>query len=256
MWLQNGLHSVLVTHQGGSILHWQQEEHFILGPARDVRVSHDKVARRGESHWCFPNFGTPPRDSGQPKHGRLRQIELRCPTYRESNSVTFGELHLERGIQNPVADVAVQVRTVVSTEAVRSTLRVVNLSNKRTPILPAFHPYFAVPKDGLEVVGGIRQLLAVGAARADVVCDEPSVFKYAGPVFIRLNNIGCVKLHPSDGCQYLVLWSDQPESYVCVEPVWGKPGTFGTEEGHWLEHGQHVEYSVTMRFERFEEESE
>lgn len=254
MWLKQGPHSLLVTPQGGSILQWQSEEHFILGPARDVRVSPDKITRRGESHWCFPNWGTPPPKfaAAQPKHGQLRHIHLPYTVSREDTTAIFGHLNLDPKIHAPAWDVTAQIRYFVGTEGVHASLRAFNFGKTSTPVLPAFHPYFAVPKDGFWASMN-HVAIARAVPKSDNfwnVSSEAQVIERTGDIAIELGGICRIALDLPNNCTHIAIWSDNPESYVCVEPIFGQPGTFGKPEGRWLEPGGCIECKIYMDCDR------
>ena len=151
MWLKNGDHSALVSPQGGSILQWQWREHMILGPTRMVRVG-GELKSRGESHWCYPNFGTPPpewRTLG--KHGPFRKTLLEPHfggTHQSANFIGSGG-HGSAGKK---------VDYNLGTEGLIAKLSAWHsgMNAQRAPILPAFHPYFAVPTERMIRVSQIR----------------------------------------------------------------------------------------------------
>src|SRR3989344_3814227 len=187
MWLTGGSNRVLVSPQGGSVLLWQHRERFILGPARTVKVG-GELKLRGETHWCYPNFGSVGAEKYQlPKHGWLRDTVLATRAH--------GTVHAHFA-RLPGFDLPVEVITSIDQDdTLRASLSVTNRGEERVPILPALHPYFATPEDGLVVVG-----------------------------------------------------SDRPECYVCVEPVFGKPGTFGDPDGRWLEQDETAECDAVFHF--------
>ena len=245
MWLKNGDHSVLVSPQGGSILQWQWREHMILGPTRMVRVG-DELKARGESHWCYPNFGTPPPTWAiLGKHGPFRKILLEPHfggTFRYADFKGSGG-HGSAGMR---------VDYNLGTEGLIAKMSVDHSGKKmqRVPILPAFHPYFAVPPDGLWVKMGKEVLCyfspAVGPCgvswKAQVIERKDQI------IDVELQKVCMVRIEPSDDCTHIVIWSDDPSSYICVEPIFGKPGTFGKLDGRWINPGERIECDVRLDF--------
>lgn len=249
MWLKNGDHSALVSPQGGSILQWQYKEHMILGPTRMVRVD-DELKARGESHWCYPNFGTAPPEwqAVCPKHGPFRKILLE-PHLGE----TFQFAHFTHVPKHGHAGMRVDYN--VGTEGLIAKLTVDHLGPlaKRVPILPAFHPYFAVPQVplmGLTVRIGDKELcFASSKGVCSGVSKEARVHERGDNlVEVTIDAVTTVTLEPSDDCTHIVVWSDNPRSYVCVEPIFGMPGTFGKPEGRYIDPGERIECTVRLDF--------
>lgn len=224
MFLNFNDHSVLVSCQGGSILQWQWKEHFLLGPARTERIR-DQLRLRGESHWCFPNFGSAPEDVKLPKHGFLRTLVM-DPAKVDDYYIDLFQRFGPEEFETWDGEIGVVTRQADHDDLV-TTLRVKNTSEQRRgkgmPILPGMHPYFNTEHGGVIIVGG-----------EEVQFDKRKPF---GPLVVERRDPICVKfqfgslyMRPSNNCGWLVLWSDKPASYFCVEPVFlGKPGTFATE---------------------------
>jgi|GEM_PF-3460052 len=259
MYLNCDDHSLFVSYQGGSILQWQWKDHFILGPTRMERVGDDHKLR-GESHWCFPNFGSahvPLSQSGEllPKHGFLRQHTMTParPTMdfaRTSTRFAFLSTRIEvtpRFLwQSEIKTTHFAARDPDSHEfKLTSCLTVQNITESviSMPILPALHPYFST-KQGATILIGQRE---IHTGREAVF--GPLVIERQDPINIRLS-FGTVIMKPSDNCKWLVVWSDKPSSYICVEPIFcGKPGTFGTGEHEtFLPEGKTVQCEIQFTF--------
>ena len=244
MWLKNGDHSALVSPQGGSILQWQYKEHMILGPTRMVRVG-EELKARGESHWCYPNFGTPPPEwfiLG--KHGPFRK-NLLTPRFDETSQIASFYNGGLIGIKSKVS-------YNLGLDGLEARLSVQQGRSDRFPILPAFHPYFAVPASGetLRIQMGGEDLCWATSRNSRGVSSEARVIERNDKlVEVLLTSICRVTIEPSDDCTHIVIWSDKPWSYVCVEPIFGKPGTFGKPEGRWIEPGDRIECGVRLDFE-------
>ena len=83
----------------------------------------------------------------------------------------------------------------------------------------------------------------------DGVSEEAEVFERSDQIIdIELCDVCMVRIEPSDDCTHIVIWSDNPRSYVCVEPIFGKPGTFGKPEGRWIDPGERIECTVRLDF--------
>ena len=249
MWLKNGDHSALVSPQGGSILQWQWREHMILGPTHMVRVG-DELKSRGESHWCYPNFGTAPPEwqAVCPKHGPFRKILLE-PQFGET--FQFAEFTGKPGR----GGAGMKVDYNLGTDGLIAKLSVDHLGklNQRVPILPAFHPYFLVPtglRMRLTVRMGDKELCWAGnSGSCSGVSKEARVYERGDNLIeVTIDTVGKVTLDLPDDCTHIVVWSDYPCSYVCVEPIFGKPGTFGKPEGRWIDPGERIECNVRLDF--------
>ncbi len=248
MWLKNRNYRVLVSPQGGSILGLWWQEHCILGPARMVRVGKELKAR-GETHWCYPNFGTVNPEVRpeyqQPKHGFLRHTLLNITHYSDNLAQFEAPSFSRNGLlkSGPFVDIA------LSSRGVWASLCAKNNGLEELPILPASHPYFAVPEGrGLEVKMGTEVLVAIYGAAAWGVNAKACVVERTGPVSVKLFGIGTVDLGLPDNCTHIVLWSDSPFDYVCVEPIFGTPGSYGTKEGRWLKPGEETKCEVQFLF--------
>lgn len=244
MWLKSGDHSVLVSPQGGSILQWQWREHFILGPARMVRIG-DTLKMRGETHWCYPNFGTirEPKYVGFfPQHGFLRNRVLDV-TAHSTDSVRFETLTL---LDNDLLRVGIRTYR----HGITAYLLVTNDSGEeRIPTLPALHPYFSVPRDGLCIGVAGKSIENTDIPSNDHPEENMIIERRGLPVSVNLHGIGRVHLVTTGNCSHVVIWSDKSSEYVCVEPIFGKPGTYGTEKGLWLNPGETAQCEVGFHFE-------
>lgn len=259
MFLNCDDHSLFVSYHGGSILQWQWKEHFILGPTRMERIG-DEYKLRGESHWCFPNFGSahvPLSQSGEllPKHGFLRQHTMTParPT-RDFDTSRTRHAYLSTSIEvtprflwhSEIKTTHFAARDPDSHEfKLTSCLTVQNITQRviSMPILPALHPYFNIKQGATALIGQREIHISRGAVLG------PLMIERQDPISVQLS-FGTVIMKPSDNCKWLVVWSDNPSSYICIEPVFcGKPGTFGTGEHEtFLSQGKTVVCEVKFAF--------
>jgi hypothetical protein len=236
MWLRDGDFSAIVSAQGGSVLQWLYRERFILGPARMVRADNGELKARGETHWCFPNFGSIKPEAGYegPKHGFIRNTLM---TAQKRNAATALFL-----------DPATQTEACLRLSDNALCAGIFYRATERMPILPAFHPYFAVPPDGLVVSMGGKPLVSVHEGHPEGVSNKALVLERTGEVKVELYGLGKVDIDLTDEWSHIVLWSDKPSEYICIEPVAGVPGSYGAKEGRWLEPNQQFASVVIMRF--------
>ena len=243
MWLTEGINSALVSPQGGSVHGWFLDDHAIWGPSIMTKTG-NQLKRRKESHWCFPQFGEAPEGQYfQPHHGYLRNADLL--THSRAKSFVFFTTEKKEGVGIITHVEAFSMKLSV-------TLQAVNRGTERVPVLPAFHPYFNVPKRGLTVSIGGETVIKAGSALvplAHKVSNRGTSIQLNGrSVVVLLHGLGQVALNPSENCTHVMLWSDQPNDYVCVEPVFGTPGTYATDKGQWLNPGQEVLYFCIFTF--------
>ena len=227
MWLKNGDHIVYVLQNGGSVGSWVHKKHSILGPIRMVRVD-GQLKKRGETHWCYPNFGTD-------RSGTLRGSKLRVERYSD-RSVEF------------ITPSLPTVEITVDEVGVGVALHIVNNGEQKMPILPAIHPYFSVPsKEGFSLITDRGFIAGFDLLSREKPLDG-AVFEREYIKGIHLHGVGKVFIRPSCNCSHIVVWSDKPTDYVCIEPVFGKPGTYGKEGGRWLQPGEREDCRVFFRF--------
>ena len=175
------------------------------------------------------------------KHGWLRDSILETRSH--------GQVHAHFVAPPPDFYLPVAVSVCVDESALRASLSVTNRGEERVPILPALHPYFATPEDGLRVMMGNNIVAQVFSDQEPWrVSDEARVLERTGDVRVILCGVGTVDLRLPKSCTHMVVWSDRPDSYVCVEPVFGRPGTFGDPDGRWLAPGETAECDVTFEF--------
>jgi hypothetical protein len=241
MLMTSGDCSLQVDSQGGTLLSWQFGNHFILGPAR-LELVNGELKQRGFSHWCCPNFGKPTVSTiwgTLSQHGFLRNAILNGTSRRLEGEFSSDEVS---GVNSRI-----EVHSAIAGTVVESRLVIRNNSaGYSLPILPGFHPYFAVPENGFAVrMGGVLLPLV---PNHDAI--RTRILRRTGPIEITLNGIGTVTMEPSADCEYIVIWSDKSSSYLCVEPVFnGRPGTFGTSEHSYvLLPGESAECKVVMDF--------
>ncbi len=77
---------------------------------------------------------------------------------------------------------------------------------------------------------------------------EAKTIERTGAVTVEIAGLGQVEMDLPDACTHLVLWSDQPDKYACVEPVFGMPGTFRSDEKNGLWPNVPSLLEIGMRF--------
>ncbi len=227
MWIRSGHHSVLASPQGGSVLQWQHKDYLILGPAQVNWVGGGALKKRGETHWCYPNFGTPPdHHLHVGKHGWLRERLMRVvpPDDEKGDKAEFEFL----GKHNQ------EIRSKIEVDYSGLLMRLEVTTVEDAPILPALHPYFATPESG-------KFLVFIGEDRfeKDDFFSKAQVHEVKSRIVrVWLDGVGHVQINTTRNCTHVVLWSDDVTKYFCVEPVFGTPGTFSMPEGQRLGVGE------------------
>ena len=95
---------------------------------------------------------------------------------------------------------------------------------------------------------GLPLAFAIGG-HAEGVASQSRAIERTGEVTVELRGVGRVRLDLLDDCSHIVLWSDNVANYVCVEPVFGTPGSYGTNEGRWLKPNKEFVGTVALHFE-------
>lgn len=248
MRIRNGRSTAILSPQGGSILSWQWRDELILGPSRVVMVG-DVMKDRGETHWCYPNYGSVPEGvlRNNEKHGYLRSTLLDPVFFGQSSS----RFKLSRQTSGDFSEVTVDVS--LKDAVLKNTLTVKNHGAERLPLLVANHPYFAVSHKGLQVMMGGQKIgqvnMGFGTHSALNISAEARVYQRTDNPVVCIAGVGDVHIMASENCTHFVVWSDSPREYVCVEPIFGKPKTYGTEEGVGLDPRETFEASVEYIFE-------
>jgi galactose mutarotase-like enzyme len=146
-------------------------------------------------------------------------------------------------IESSFDDNIIKTEVEACRDGVRAKLEVGPVRNPR-PILPAIHPYFAVSPGGEYIisVGGLKFGAAELGGEA-IICEcQHSIVR------VHLYGIGEVRINTTSNCSHVVLWSDQPSKYFCVEPVFGKPGSFAGLDGQVLERGDKFRAELGFEF--------
>jgi galactose mutarotase-like enzyme len=243
MLLAKGSHAAQVSPEGGLLSSWYYEKYPILYPATP-RLADGQWKLRGGAFWTLPNFGPDKRkvEHPYPQHGFLRTKMLSLAPSHSKSEVHFA-FH---GGSEGEAQVGYELRNLT----LDTSLTYRNTSVERIPLLVAYHPYFAVPPQGLLVMmqGVPDPCIAYTDQKGEARFPRAAI-KRTGAVSIYLQGIGVVDLALEQSCTHILIWSDQQEKYLCVEPIFGTPGTFGHEEqGEWLGAGKHARYTVGFRF--------
>ena len=244
--LRKGEHTVLVSPQGGSILGWWWQDCTILGPPRVMRIG-DKLKTRGVTHACFPYFGSWPagNTSEHPKHGNFRNTVL----LPDTDGADYARFRMLPDLSNSMVEVVIEVK--VDAGGGIMWFIATNRGDKPIPILPGVHPYFATPAYGANIwVNGSEVGRVSESGDAYQIQPEALVWRRGSDkeILVNLENIGAVELKAHYHCTNVVVWSDRPAEYFCVEPVFGTPGTLGNPTSPVLQPSDETYCEVNFRF--------
>ena len=239
--IQQGSSQAVISDRGGTVLSFTNNGVPIFYP---LKTYGEKA--RGGCPICLPWFGS--SIVGPKKHGYLRDtLSCECNADRYSVSQGFSLV--------PTATYPWNLFCTTRASIYGSMLELsVEVERRRdgllqaAPILPAFHPYLAFPARGVEVLVDDESITGFSAeARAipfrggqsEIALETPQGF------------IVVVLESSLDGWDdrrkgQIVLWSDSPDEYVCVEPVFGEKELFNTPDGIFLDVGKQLTFSMSI----------
>ncbi len=199
-------------------------------------------SERGGSFVAFPAFGPPaPVYDGENQHGWLRDDSATVDF--ANNTATVMNFRKVGGLYR--SNVGFHVTHTVCNKLFKTELQFVCSSdreNNESPLFrPGFHPYF--PNDGETRVdiGGKEYNHFSATAKCVMIGTDTPVTVYTGKCTIRM------KLHGFTGSTCVYLWSDNPEKYFCVEPVYCTQEDFLT--GKYLRVAPDTLYEFMMQLD-------
>jgi hypothetical protein len=201
------IHSWRPSGMSRSIIYPERKE-VIGGTTKD----------RGGAYVCSPIFGSVPKteryhDINLPRHGLVRQHE----TQARVTQINMGGLISNLAFKEPWQH-QVSLSVLVSNDGknLRHTVQVRNDDGQAMPLSLGFHPYFSTNGRPFEIRhGGDGQRI------------RSRDIKLAVPLFITLGRKKTVSLCVNgalifltmQGYTHICIWTDNPEKYICVEPV-------------------------------------
>lgn len=236
-----------ISSLGGTVLSFRVGGNDIFFP--QYTTENGKV--RGGCHICAPWFGGSLFSTR--KHGYLRDISLdglqRCDN--DSISMEFDQ----PGNKEYPWHLWYNSTVVVQNNELLMILRIHHLNDgvkEKAPINIGFHPYFAVSGSIQDVkIKGLADektsylfsdkslSISLGDKR-DILIDLPQ-WKIA----MDLEGFTSINAYSP----YIVLWSDDPKKYACIEPVVSDHKIFNTRNGYFLDVGDVMILSMTLRVE-------
>lgn len=231
----SGVTKAMVSPIGGTVTSFGVDGKDVFFPQQMIGEK-----KRGGCPICAPWFGSSPRGLDKYKHGFLRNlIEQNHIIDKSAVELDFFNL-TDRGPYpwDYPWDIRFKTVSLVKDSQLFMALETERLAKdgnaSPAPILPAFHPYFAC-QDASKVVvrigtGGKEHRGFSEEARSIPLTDNLVVVCLPGwKVAMALDWTFSPPLGTGFSDARIVLWSDAPDKYVCVEPVFGGKTYFEDE---------------------------
>jgi galactose mutarotase-like enzyme len=198
---------------------------------------------RGGCPLCAPWFGKSPR--GEKNHGYLRDLT--------SSGIIADENKVESKFDGPQNDLypwKLQYTTTAILDS-NGTLRI-GLEIERmndgvpgaAPVLPGFHPYFTCKNaDKVNVIIAGKNYSGFHVDSKMFTVEEPVILIEMPDKKIKMMLEGAFL--KSKSC--VVLWTDLPQEYVCVEPILEDEKLFDTPAGHYLNENEKISLAVSFK---------
>lgn len=221
----------------GTISCWQSLDGTdILFPETELPFG-DKLKLRGGAPVCAPNFGTAPTDGPYqgihlPKHGLVRDCRIvdgkqsaqntcfhqSTPRLDEDGWLTTGFMFTHPWTHDVWVS-AEEDREPVDGKKLylrhRILVGVKLIEDEGMPCSVGFHPYFATAGNAFSLFYKDEKWSV-----NDLVVDEPFFVPHRyGEKFLIATSHGDVEIELKTGYNGYYVWTDKPDSYVCVEPV-------------------------------------
>jgi hypothetical protein len=233
-----------------TITSWQVDGIDILFPEQILPID-GKQRKRGGIPICFPNFGKPVNYKGAqiPQHGFLRDTKKALAVSQTASDVIVMGGIIDAYDVSYKMNIKMRVHRLFNTPTLTQVLSVWSGNpSQEMPICLGFHPYFKVNRKYLNFLRDGK------AMNMDLFSDEnllhAQTFDFNNIFEVQLNEKLSVTMICLDnfetGHQQVCIWSDNPEEYVCIEPIIHNSKLFGTSQGHFVGNKQqefHVSYA-------------
>lgn len=235
--IRNRETEIHISSTGGTITSAMVGKREILYPWRQIG---DKA--RGGCHICAPWFGHSPRD--KKKHGYLRDLEAQDV---QLNSDSAKLVFCHAGNENYPWSLGYEIGVHAQADGLKMTLRIERMEDKEVtpaPILPAFHPYF-----GCEDESNVKVLMGTSSHHGFSYESRMVPLTNKAFLIVMLKTDILMKLGGAFAApqSQIVLWTDAPEDYVCVEPVLQDKKSFDTQRGQSLCINSFLDLSMNLK---------
>lgn len=163
----------------------------------------DSYKIRGGMHVCAPNFSDDKLLNELPSHGFGRDKRWEVKDYGED----FLKLGL-RGLGS-YDKVSFEISYELLEDGLRTKLAIENKGEKKVPLAPAFHPYFATRFEDLS-------LREYKIEKKDL---PDSIFINANSMDFAMKDME-IEIKGIENVGTFTLWTDFLNDYICIEPTY------------------------------------
>lgn len=196
--LQSGNAKLVIDPNGGYIEEYSMHGEPILFAA-EIR------GKRRATHVCVPNFG--PDASGQwEQHGFGRKVHWQIALVEED------KMRLKYLVgEGRYAGLDCELEYALAEDHLTMKLACHNNGENALWLAPGFHPYFVVPEGVNEVRFDEQRYCIDNLAGSEYIATDTSTHTIGlGHRTVRMT---------SENLKTVVLWSEEPSRFVCVEPT-------------------------------------
>jgi len=197
---------------------------------------------RGGMHVCLPYFGLPDRmkRSGNPQHGYAREVEWDLKEEPNAAQVTLTHMAVNGEFSGLSSTITYGISEANNDSpwdhSFYSTIRF-DATDGYCVVAPGFHPYFS----GLIGFDDLEPDYPVLSFDGIATHDKRRV--------IQLQNTAGYAIElVTEGMDEAVNWSDNPDKYVCVEPICTMldPFTDANRNSYLLRPADHIRFDLII----------
>ncbi|MEI6672077.1 MAG: hypothetical protein WCL02_01630 [bacterium] len=233
-----------------TITSWNIDGIDILFPEQEVLID-GKQKKRGGTPLCFPNFGHAVTYKGVeiPQHGFLRDKEHQFIRTNGTGPRLFLRGNVQAYNLSYDTSILMQVHNQFNIPTLTQTLTVKSgISSEEMPLCLGFHPYFKINRKYLNFIRDGKAMNMGLFDNEGLLHAQKYDFKNTFEIQIdeKVSVIMCCIGDFVTGQQQVCIWSDNPDQYICVEPIMHKSELFGTSQGYFVESKEqtfHVSYA-------------
>jgi galactose mutarotase-like enzyme len=238
--IKNGKTRATLSEIGGTVTLFTVEGKNIFYPYREIEGK-----QRGGCFFCAPWFGLSAK--AERKHGYLRDIRAnRFSVAGNTGEFTF----LNRKEENyPWLMEYVTGAAIDGEGMLEMSLEIKHWNDsmlRKAPVLPGFHPFFAC-KDASKVrvfLGGKKYQGFEEKSRMIPLKTRDIHIVIPGSHEIEMTLLGDFFKFKQP---QMVFWTDAPEKYFCVEPIFQDQKFFETSKGFYLDQFKFLKLEVSFR---------